>query len=176
MAIDTANKRSSAIDVSSPWRSRLPFPDGSVGSDDRAHAAGYYSGLTVSGDAALSATGTGTAAFVGASTGGQQADGGGFIANRGSAYWRKYKAEGSKKKRKKLDQLDELLLEVKAKIEPWSQAKAYEQEQALLRDVFERGKALDEDDTLARIEAEIANLREVLADIDEEETLLLLLF
>lgn len=45
MAVDTANKRSSAINVSSPWRSRLPFPDGTIDQGDRQHVAYMYSGI-----------------------------------------------------------------------------------------------------------------------------------
>ena len=39
MALDNKNKRSSAINASSPWRSRLPFPNGGISAQDRAHAA-----------------------------------------------------------------------------------------------------------------------------------------
>ncbi len=39
MAIDTANKRSSASG------DMLPFPDGTVGTADRAHYAGFYAGI-----------------------------------------------------------------------------------------------------------------------------------
>ena len=42
MSLTTANGRSSAIDPSCPWRSRLPQPDGSVSAQDRAHAAYMY--------------------------------------------------------------------------------------------------------------------------------------
>jgi hypothetical protein len=124
-------------------------------------------------DAVFDATGTGTALFVGvdatpvvvtppALTGG------------GVGTW----SGARKKKRKKkdaLDELDELLVVVSEQIAPWSAAKAYEAEQALYRDVLERGKKLDESNTLARIEAEIVNLKELLAEIDDEEALLLLM-
>jgi hypothetical protein len=42
MAIDTRNKRSSAVHVGSPWRTSLPVGDGTVDQGDRQHAAGYY--------------------------------------------------------------------------------------------------------------------------------------
>ena len=45
MAIDTAAKRSSAINVGSPWRSRLPFPDGTIDQGDRQAVAFVYSGI-----------------------------------------------------------------------------------------------------------------------------------
>lgn len=45
MAIDTANKRASAINVSSPWRSSLPFPDGVIAQLDRQHTAFMYAGI-----------------------------------------------------------------------------------------------------------------------------------
>lgn len=45
MALDTANKRSSAIHGSLPWRGRLPFPDGTIDSTDRLHAGGVYAGI-----------------------------------------------------------------------------------------------------------------------------------
>lgn len=46
MALDTANKRSSAINVSSPWRARLPFPDGTVAQLDRQHVNFMYAGIS----------------------------------------------------------------------------------------------------------------------------------
>ena len=45
MAIDTRNKRSSAIFIGSPWRGMLPLPDGTIGQADRQHAAFLYSGI-----------------------------------------------------------------------------------------------------------------------------------
>lgn len=45
MAIDSRNKRSSAINVASPWRSMLPLPDGTIDQADRQHAALHYSGI-----------------------------------------------------------------------------------------------------------------------------------
>jgi hypothetical protein len=131
-------------------------------------------------DTALSATGTGDASFVGAfdtaaapDTGVQ--DGGGYDVGAEAS---RLRAESKKKKRKKkvaLNELDGLLLELKGQIAPWQQAKAYETEQALYRETLARGEALDASDTLQRIEAEIVNLKELLAEIDEEEAVMLLL-
>ncbi len=45
MAIDTANKRASAISPASPWRGLWPVPDGTVDSGDRAETAYLYRGL-----------------------------------------------------------------------------------------------------------------------------------
>lgn len=45
MAIDTRNKRSSAIHTSSPWRCQLPLADGAIGQADRQHTAWIYSGI-----------------------------------------------------------------------------------------------------------------------------------
>lgn len=123
-------------------------------------------------DAALAATGTGTASFVGADatpavvtppalTGG------------GVGTW-----SGPKRKRKKkeaLDELGELIVAVKAQIEPWETAKAYEKEQALYRSALREAVGIDISNTLAQIEAEIVNLRELIAEQDDEESLLVLL-
>jgi fibronectin-binding autotransporter adhesin len=86
-----------------------------------------------------------------------------------------WKARKKRKKKDALDELDELLVAVSEQIAPWSAAKAYEADQALYRSVLERGKQLDMDDTLARIEAEIVNVKELLAEMDDEEALLLLM-
>lgn len=45
MAVDTAAKRSSAINVGSPWRARLPFPDGTISGADRQVVVFLYSGI-----------------------------------------------------------------------------------------------------------------------------------
>mgnify|MGYP001593995764 CR=1 FL=1 len=45
MAIDSALKRASALNVSSPWRNILPMPDGSINQDDRQTVALHYSGI-----------------------------------------------------------------------------------------------------------------------------------
>lgn len=44
--LDTAAKRSSGINVASPWRSRLPFPDGTINQGDRQAVAFMYSGIS----------------------------------------------------------------------------------------------------------------------------------
>lgn len=46
MAVDTRSKRSSAMFISSPWRSLLPVGDGTVGQEDRQHAAYLYNGIS----------------------------------------------------------------------------------------------------------------------------------
>lgn len=43
--LDTEQKRISGIAVSSPWRSILPPPSGSVTSADRQQVPYYYSGI-----------------------------------------------------------------------------------------------------------------------------------
>jgi len=48
MAIDTAAKRSSALDHEEPWQFGIPFPDGAVSQADRQHLAHTYSGILVS--------------------------------------------------------------------------------------------------------------------------------
>lgn len=45
MAVDTRNKRSSALLVSLPWRGLLPLPDSSLSQADRQHVAFQYSGI-----------------------------------------------------------------------------------------------------------------------------------
>ena len=45
MAIDTRDKRSSAIHPSSPWRCQFPLADGAIGQGDRQHTAWIYSGI-----------------------------------------------------------------------------------------------------------------------------------
>ncbi|HEV8655645.1 MAG TPA: hypothetical protein VGR85_09060 [Candidatus Limnocylindria bacterium] len=55
MAIDTRNKRSSAVFVTMPWRAQLPAPDGAIGQGDRQAVAFMYSGIlaTAAGGATL---------------------------------------------------------------------------------------------------------------------------
>lgn len=48
MAVDTRNKRSSAIGVSLPWRMRFPAPDGSFDAADRLHINVHYAGIGAS--------------------------------------------------------------------------------------------------------------------------------
>jgi hypothetical protein len=132
-------------------------------------------------DAVLSTDGSATVAFIAADAGstGAVTDGGGYLGHRGSYYWKKYQEENKRlKKRKRVDaleELDDLLGAVKEQIVPWQKAKAYEQEQALYRRALERAEQINTSDTLARIEAEIVNLRELLAEADDEEALLLLM-
>lgn len=45
MALDTADKRDSAIHVSLPWRMRFPVPDGSLAAPDRLHVGLLYRGI-----------------------------------------------------------------------------------------------------------------------------------
>lgn len=50
MAVDTRDKRSSAINVGSPWRGLLPAPDAAPETQaDRQHAALMYSGILAGG-------------------------------------------------------------------------------------------------------------------------------
>jgi hypothetical protein len=132
-------------------------------------------------DAVLSTDGTATATFIAADAGstGVVTDGGGYLGHRGSYYWKKYQEENKRlKKRKKVDaleELDDLVEAVKEQIVPWQKAKAYEQEQALYRRALESAEQINTSDTLDRIEAEIVNLRELLSEIDDEETLLMLM-
>ena len=49
MAIDTPNRRSSAINVASPWRGKLPLPDGAISQADRQHVGLHYAGILASG-------------------------------------------------------------------------------------------------------------------------------
>jgi len=48
MAIDTAAKRSSALDHEEPWQFGIPFPDGTISQADRQHLAHTYSGILIS--------------------------------------------------------------------------------------------------------------------------------
>lgn len=45
VAIDTREKRSSAIHVGLPWRTHFPAGDGTINTGDRIQAAGYYRGI-----------------------------------------------------------------------------------------------------------------------------------
>jgi len=56
MAIDTPNRRSSAINVASPWRGMLPLPDGAIGQADRQHVGLHYAGILASGATPPAAT------------------------------------------------------------------------------------------------------------------------
>ena len=59
MAIDSRDKRASAVHVSSPWRTTFPVADNTIGESDRIHALGYYGAvLTVPAAAVLDARAT----------------------------------------------------------------------------------------------------------------------
>jgi len=45
MAVDTRDKRSSAINVSIPWRGLLPLSDSTINAPDRGHTMFLYMGL-----------------------------------------------------------------------------------------------------------------------------------
>ena len=47
MTIDTAAKRSSALDHEESWQSGIPLPDGAISQADRQHLAHTYSGILV---------------------------------------------------------------------------------------------------------------------------------
>ena len=49
MAIDTAEKRYSAIHVTMPWRSASPIPSGAIDQADRQTIAFLYSGILAGG-------------------------------------------------------------------------------------------------------------------------------
>lgn len=57
MAVDTRAKRSSAISISSPWRSMLPAPDSAIGQGDRQAVPYMYSGI-LAGAVVASTSGT----------------------------------------------------------------------------------------------------------------------
>lgn len=48
MAIDTAEKRMSALNFGLPWFRVLPEVDGGIEADDRQHLLGLYSGIAAS--------------------------------------------------------------------------------------------------------------------------------
>lgn len=49
MAIDTATKRGSAININSPWRGLWPIPDSTIDQGDRQMVAYMYSGISANG-------------------------------------------------------------------------------------------------------------------------------
>lgn len=143
-------------------------------------AAVAFAGEGIAETGALSTTGAGTASFVGAydftaiGTPGVNDD----HVKRGSAYWKKYQQELkglNKKKKKKLDTLDDLLERVRARIAPWKEAqeKAKVGEQIMLRSVLNR--PVNMDSTLQAIDDEIRRVRTLIEEIDEEETLMMLM-
>jgi hypothetical protein len=80
---------------------------------------------------------------------------------------------GYGKKKKKKDELDDLIAQLKEQVVPWREAQVGAQI-ALLAEI-NQAEAITLDNTLAQIEAEIANLKEVMAEIDDEEAILLLM-
>jgi hypothetical protein len=52
VALDTANKRASAIDVTIPWRGMLPFPDGTLDLGDKYQVGLMYRGFVTGGGGA----------------------------------------------------------------------------------------------------------------------------
>jgi uncharacterized lipoprotein NlpE involved in copper resistance len=123
-------------------------------------------------DGALDASGTATATFVGAdATPAEQpvvASPGGVAA---PGAWR------LKKKKKKKDELDDLIAQLKEQVVPWREAQDRERvgaQIALLADL-NRAEALTLDNTLAQIESEIANLRELIAVMEDDEDILMMM-
>jgi hypothetical protein len=116
--------------------------------------------------AVFSATGTATATLIAADAGAARTVGGGNFD---------YHDEKKRKKRAALAELDALVANAKARTAPWQDVRAYGQEQALYREALNRADALSERNRLAQIEAEILNLRELLAQRDEEDALILLM-
>lgn len=53
MAIDTAAKRSSALDHEEVWQWGTPLPDGTIGQGDRQHSIWSYSGILATAAAAV---------------------------------------------------------------------------------------------------------------------------
>lgn len=52
MAIDTRDKRASAISSALPWRGLWPLPDGALDQGDRQHVASMYRGIAAGAPAA----------------------------------------------------------------------------------------------------------------------------
>lgn len=61
MALDSALRRASAVFPLLPWRDMLPFPDGTIATEDRYTVAGLYSGLIATPPALLDQIGNITA-------------------------------------------------------------------------------------------------------------------
>jgi hypothetical protein len=121
-------------------------------------------------DAVLDAGGSGTASFVGAFDGAAvepPVAGGGGVAAPGA--WRV-----RKKKQKKKDELDDLIAQLKEQIVPYREAQEVGA-QIMLRAELEHALTISLEGTLNEIESEIAALKEVLAEMDDEEALLLLM-
>lgn len=56
MAIDTRDKRSSAVNITLPWRGLYPAPDGALDQADRQHVALLYRGISAAAGGAPAAT------------------------------------------------------------------------------------------------------------------------
>jgi hypothetical protein len=92
-------------------------------------------------------------------------DGGGVAA---PGAWR------VRKKKKKKDELDGLIAQLKEQIVPYREAQEVSA-QIMLRAELEHALTISLEGTLNEIESEIAALKEVLAEMDDEEALLLLM-
>jgi hypothetical protein len=88
----------------------------------------------------------------------------------GSSAWRGYNQSRKRRKKDALEELDYLLAQVRAQIIPQSRDRTDE----LLIEALKRGNAVSLKNTIVQIEAEIISTRELLAEIDDEEALLLL--
>ncbi len=53
MAVDTTNKRYSAMHIGLPWRTSLPIPDGTIDQGDRQQVAWLYRGVLASSGAVI---------------------------------------------------------------------------------------------------------------------------
>jgi len=53
MAIDTRNRRSSAINPQCPWRGQWPAPDSTIDQADRQHGLWSYAGIVAGAAAAV---------------------------------------------------------------------------------------------------------------------------
>jgi hypothetical protein len=121
-------------------------------------------------DTVLDAGGSGAASFVGAFDSAAvepPVAGGGGVAAPGA--WRV-----RKKKQKKKDELDDLIAQLKEQIVPYREAQEVGA-QIMLRAELEHALTISLEGTLNEIESEIAALKEVLAEMDDEEALLLLM-
>jgi hypothetical protein len=140
----------------------------SVSGDAAASFVGEDAGAGF-GDGALSISGDAAASFVGVDATpvvppvAPAASVGGVGGGRFPGAWRGV----GKKKKKKLNELDDLIAKMRALTVPRQAAKS----EALL----EQALLVDASSTLDQIEAEIVNVRELLAEIDDEESILLLM-
>jgi hypothetical protein len=95
---------------------------------------------------------------------------GGAVGVGGRA-WREYYKGKNRKKKDALSELDELIGVLRAQIVT---APSYDQEHDL-REALERCNAIDMSDTVRRIETEIERTKELLAEVDDEEAVFVLL-